>query len=284
MKPTFAIGLTLALAAPAGATDWPGSWHEPTEPFHIVGNVYYVGGKGLASYLIVSKQGDILLDGTLAENVSFIEGNIAKLGFDIKDVKILLNTHAHFDHAAGLAQLKADSGAKLFASAGDRPILESGHITVENSNDLPDFPPVKVDHEVRDGEIVQLGSIKMRAVLTPGHTPGCTSWSLDVPDRGRMLKVLLPCSLTSAGNKLIGNKTYPGIVDDYRKSFARLSAEKADVVLTAHPELTDVLGRAARRQGDVADPFIDPALLPRLVSDARTQFEQDLAAERTKAP
>jgi metallo-beta-lactamase class B len=284
MKRAFAIAAALTLTGPACATDWPASWHEPTEPFHIVGNVYYVGGKGLASYLIVSKQGDILVDGTLAENVPFIERNIAKLGFAVRDVKILLNTHAHFDHAAGLAKLKADSGAKLFASAGDRPILESGHITVENSNDLPDFPAVKVDHEVRDGELVQLGSIRVRAILTPGHTPGCTSWSLDVPDRGRMLRVLLPCSLTSAGNKLIGNKTYPGIVGDYQKSFARLSAEKADVVLTAHPELADVLGRAARRKGDLADAFVDPGLLPRLVSDARTQFEQDLVAERAKAP
>jgi len=284
MKPTFAISLTLALAAPAGAADWPASWHEPTEPFHIVGNVYYVGGKGLASYLIVSKQGDILLDGTLAENVPFIEGNIAKLGFNIRDVKILLNTHAHFDHAAGLARLKVDSGAKLFASAGDKPILETGHITVENSNDLPDFPPVKVDHVLRDGEIVELGSTRMRAILTPGHTPGCTSWSLDVPEGGRTLKVVLPCSLTSAGNKLIGNKGYPGIVADYRKSFAKLSAVKADVVLTAHPELTDVIGRAARRKNDKPDAFIDPGLLPRLVSNSRGQFEQDLAAERAKTP
>jgi metallo-beta-lactamase class B len=284
MKPSFAIGLTLALATPAAATDWPASWHEPAEPFHIVGNVYYVGGKGLASYLIVSKQGDILLDGTLAENVPFIERNIAKLGFNIRDVRVLLNTHAHFDHAAGFARLKADSGAKLFASAGDRPILESGHITVDNSNDLPDFPPVKVDRVLRDGEIVQLGSIRMRTILTPGHTPGCTSWSLDVPERGRTLKIVLPCSLTSAGNKLIGNKGYPEIVADYRRSFVRLGAMKADVVLTAHPELADVLGRAARRTYDKPDAFVDTDLLPRLVSDARTQFERDLAAERAKAP
>lgn len=278
-KALTAIAAMVGLAAAAFA-DWPESWHQPTAPFRIVGNVYYVGGKGLAAYLITSPKGHILLDGTLAENVPFVERNVAALGFDIRDVKILLNTHAHFDHAAGLSALKADSGATMMASAADRPILESGHILVENSNGLPDFPPVKVDRIVRNGEFVRLGGIAMKATLTPGHTPGCTSWSTVTHDQGRALRVVFPCSITTAGNRLIGNKTYPGIVADYRRSFARLGAIKADVVLTAHPELSDLFARQARGGGSA---FIDRRLLPKLVADARAQFERDLADERAQA-
>jgi len=141
---------------------------------------------------------------------------------------------------------------------------------------------VKVDGIVRNGQIVRQGPLAMQAILTPGHTPGCTSWITQVRDGGRTLRVVFPCSLTTAGNKLIGNRGYPGIVTDYRLSFARLSAVKADIVLTAHPELADVLGRAARRTTDGADAYVDPAMLPKLVAGARQDFEHDLAQERAR--
>jgi len=283
MKPMLAIMLALGFATSATATDWPASWHEPTEPFHVVGNIYYVGSKGIAAYLIVSPKGDILLDGTEAENGAMVERNIAKLGFNIRDVKVLLNNHAHFDHAGALAQLKADSGATFFANPRDKAILETGHITLPNSNDLLDFPPVKVDRLLRDGEIVRVGPIAMKAVFTPGHTPGCTSWSTNVRDHGRTLSVVFPCSLTVGGNPLVGNKGYPNIVADFRRSFARLAAMKADVVLTGHPELADVQGRAARRTDDKPDVFIDRAALPKLVAASRRDFEQELAKEQAAA-
>ena len=280
MKRPILIGLACTmLASSAAATDWPAAWHEPIEPFHVVGNIYYVGSKGIAAYLIVSPKGDILLDGTETENGAMLERNIAKLGFNIRDVKVLLNNHAHFDHAGALAQLKADSGATFFASPRDKPILESGHITLPNSNDLLDFPPVKVDRLLRDGETVRVGPIAMRAVFTPGHTPGCTSWSMNVRDHGRTLRVVFPCSITVGGNRLVGNKLYPNIVPDFRRSFARLGAMKADVVLTGHPELADVQGRAARRRDEGPDAFIDRGLLQRLVASSQRDFEQELAKE-----
>lgn len=280
MKRPILTALACALfASAAAATDWPAAWHEPTEPFHIVGNIYYVGSKGIAAYLIVSPQGDILLDGTEAENGAMIERNIAKLGFSIRDVRLLLNNHAHFDHAGALAQLKADSGAIFLANPRDKAILESGHITLPNSNDLLDFPPVKVDRTLRDGETVRVGPIAITAIFTPGHTPGCTSWSMVVRDHGRRLRVVFPCSLTVGGNRLVGNKLYPDIVADFRRSFARLAAMKADVVLTGHPELADVQGRDARRRDDSPDAFVDPSLLQRLVANARRDFEQELAKE-----
>jgi len=283
MKAMLAITLALGYAAPVMAADWPASWHEPTEPFHVVGNIYYVGSKGIAAYLIVSPKGDILLDGTEAENGAMVERNIAKLGFNIRDVKVLLNNHAHFDHAGALAQLKADSGATFLANPRDKAILETGHITLPNSNDLLDFPPVKVDRLLRDGEVVRVGPIAMKAIFTPGHTPGCTSWSTIVRDHGRTLSVVFPCSITVGGNPLVGNQGYPHIVADFRRSFARLAAMKADVVLTGHPELADVQGRAARRTDDRPDVFVDPAALAKLVADARRDFEQELAKEEAAA-
>jgi metallo-beta-lactamase class B len=280
MKRPILTALACALfASAAAATDWPAAWHEPTEPFHIVGNIYYVGSKGIAAYLIVSPQGDILLDGTEAENGAMIERNIAKLGFSIRDVKLLLNNHAHFDHAGALAQLKADSGAIFLANPRDKAILESGHITLPNSNDLLDFPPVKVDRTLRDGETVRVGPIAITAIFTPGHTPGCTSWSMVVRDHGRRLRVVFPCSLTVGGNRLVGNTLYPDIVADFRRSFARLAAMKADVVLTGHPELADVQVRAARRHDDGPGAFIDPGLLFRLVASSRKDFDQEYAKQ-----
>ena len=283
MKATLAIILALGCAVPASATDWPASWHEPFEPFHVIGNIYYVGSKGIAAYLIVSPKGDILLDGTEAENGAMVERNIAKLGFNVRDVKVLLNNHAHFDHAGALAQLKADSGAVFLANPRDEAILETGHITLENSNDLLDFPPVKVDGLLRDREVVRVGPIAMKAIFTPGHTPGCTSWSMTVRDHRRPLAVVFPCSITVGGNRLVGNKAYPDIVANFRHSFARLGAMKADVVLTGHPELADVQGRAARRIDDSPDVFIDRTALPKLVADSRRDFELELAKQRAAA-
>jgi len=283
MKAMLAITLALGYAASASATDWPASWHEPTAPFHIVGNIYYVGSKGIAAYLIVSPKGDILLDGTEAENGAMVERNIARLGFKIREVKVLLNNHAHFDHAGALAQLKADSGAIFLANPRDKAVLETGHNSLENSNDLLDFPPVKVDGLLHDGEIVRVGPIAMKAIFTPGHTAGCTSWSMTAKDHGRTLAVVFPCSITTGGNRLVGNKGYPDIVADFRRSFALLGAMKADVVLPGHPELADVQGRAARRSDDRPDVFIDRTALPKLVANSRRDFERDLAREQAAA-
>ncbi len=275
----IAVGGFAPPRAQAGVIGPTASWTRPVAPFHIVGDVYYVGSKGLAAYLITSPQGDILLDGTLAENAPLIERNIAKLGFRLKDVKLLVNSHAHSDHAGGLARLKHDTGAQMLASAGDRWALEHGRSRGDNIYAPSLFPPVRVDREIREGETVRLGDIALTAHLTPGHTPGCTSWSLPARDGGRTLQVVIPCSLTVAGNVLVGNGAYPNIVPDYRLSFARLKALKADVVLTNHPEMVDVLGRHRRQVAGQADAFVDRGALPRLVSEARADFEAELAKQ-----
>lgn len=267
----------------AAATDRPAAWSQPQAPFRIVGDIYYVGSKGLAAYLIASPQGDILLDGTLEENAPMIESNIEALGFRLRDVKILLNSHAHFDHAAGLARLKADTGARMMSSAGDRWALEHGTSRGDTTYGTTTYPAVKVDKVVADGQTVRIGPISMTAMITPGHTPGCTSWSTPAYEQGRILKVVFPCSLTVAGNVLVGNRAYPDIAADYRRSLARLQAVKADVVLTAHPEFADVLQHRQRVLAGDRQAFVDPQQLTRLVASAKVDFAKEVAKQSAKA-
>lgn len=265
-----------AMALPVLAHD-PPEWSEPVKPFHIAGNVYYVGTQGLAAYLIKSDEGAILLDATLAENAGQIERNIESLGVPLREVKLLLSDHAHADHVGAMAQLKRDTGARFLASEGDRWALENGRNEGDNNYGVMPFDPIPVDEIIRDGQQVRLGDVTLTAHLTPGHTRGCTSWSMTVDDRGTPRQVLFLCSITVAGNALVGNKAYPGIADDYRATFAKLAAMRADIVLTSHPEMADVLERASRREAGKADAFVEPGLLPAMVEDFRGAFEEELA-------
>jgi metallo-beta-lactamase class B len=269
----------LGISAPASAND-PPEWSTPVKPFRIAGTVYYVGTKGLAAYLIVSNQGAILLDGTTAENAPMIERNIEAVGVPLNAVKRLISDHAHDDHVGALAKIKQDTGAEFFASAGDRWALEHGRVRGDTNYKPKPFAPIKVDRVVRDGEAIQLGDVTLTAHLTPGHTPGCTSWSTTVQDQSRHLNVLFLCSITVAGNILIGNHAYPEIASDYRATFRRLKTMQADVVLPSHPDLADVLEREARREAGEADAFIDAQALPSLVAHFSVAFETALAAAR----
>ena len=275
-----ALALGLAVFASAARASVPADWTRPVAPFRVAGNVYYVGTEGLAAYLITSPKGHVLLDSTLAGNVPQVEHNIEQLGFRLKDVKLLIESHAHYDHVGGLAQLKADTGAPLWASAGDRWALENGRQFGDTDYGLITFPAVKVDRLVRDGETVRAGDVELTAWVTAGHTRGCTTWSLPVEEAGRRLKVLFLCSIMVAGNKLIDNKAYPGIVADFRRTYARLRTMKADVVLTGHPEAAEVLARHARQRAGDAQAFVDPGELARLVTAADAAFETELAKEK----
>ena len=248
--------LLLGLAASASAQLDPPAWTRPIAPFHVVGPIWYLGTEGLAAYLIRTRDGAILLDGTMAANVPAIERNIAAVGVSIRDVRVLLNSHAHFDHAAGLAKLKADSGARLIAGIGDRTALDTGVPPGETSYGVIRFPPVHVDRAVRDGEQVRLGGVTLTAHATPGHTPGNTSWSMRIVEGGKPLDIVFAGSLTVAGNKLVGNRRYPGIVADFQRSFVAMAALHADVVLPAHPEMADVLGRGRRAAAGDAQAFV----------------------------
>jgi metallo-beta-lactamase class B len=258
-------------------------WTQPVRPFRIAPGIYYVGTKGLAAYLITSNDGAILLDGTLRENASLIERNIEAVGVPLKQVKLIVSDHAHHDHVGAIAQLKRDSGARFAASAGDALALERGLPRGDTNYGAIGFPPIKVDRVIQDGQSVSVGDAVLTAHLTPGHTPGCTSWSTTVRDGDSRLQVLFLCSITVAGNTLVGNRAYPAIAADYEATFAKLSAMKADIVLTSHPEMSDVLGREARAEAGDRQAFIDPAALATIVAQAKSDFEDALAkAQRTK--
>jgi metallo-beta-lactamase class B len=256
--------------------------NQPVEPFRILGNLYYVGASDVTAFLISTDRGLIVLDGGFSETAPQIRDNIARLGFKLHDVKILLNSHAHFDHAGGLAQLKAWTGARLLASGGDAPQLAAGgHGDPFFGNKLP-FPPVTVDRLLRDGELVTLGDATLTAHLTPGHTRGCTTWTMRVAEDGRRYDVVFVCSTTIlAGYRLADHPTYPGIREDFARTFAALAALPCDVFLGSHASFYDGIDKARRlRAGERPNPFIDPQGYRAYLARAEAAFRERLKAER----
>jgi metallo-beta-lactamase class B len=292
--PLLAAALAALLCPPARAqttppappaakqSSHPESWNTPTEPFHLIDNVYYVGTRGLASYLFKTRDGLILLDGALPESAPLIEAHIQKLGFKLSDVKILLNSHAHYDHSGGLAQLKKDTGARLYAMDGDVSALEGGfYLGSENEKDKS-APPVKVDKVLKDGDTVSLGGVTLKAHLTPGHTRGCTSWGQTVNHQGKPYELLVFCSATVAANRITPPLQYPGIVEAYRKTFAKAKAMKVDIFLAPHPEFFGLEGKRAKLKDGAPHPFINPDEFKPFMERMEADFEK-LLAERTAA-
>ncbi len=291
MKRLPMTALVLLLGTPVATAQPPGDpvfsktrigWNQPVKPFRVIGNVYYVGMAGVSAFLITTPQGHILTDGGLPESAAPIAANIKALGFDIKDVKILLNSHAHFDHSGGLAKLKADSGARLYASAADRPILESGHIGWGPAAKV-DAPPVHVDRAFQDGDSFSLGGVTLTAHITPAHTPGCTTWTMPLTDKGVTHQVMFFCSISVAGNPLVGNTGYPDIVARYRAGFAKLDKMKADVFLAPHGDQFGMKDKLARVKPGAANPFVDSGELPSFLAAQKTAFEAELARQQATA-
>lgn len=252
-------------------------WIQSAEPFRLVGPIDYVGTKGLSAYLIHTPEGAILIDAPMEQNVARLQKSIVARGVALSDVKFILLSHAHFDHSGGLAALKKATGAQLIVGDGDRTAVETGIPPGETDYGVIGFPPAKVDRGIRDGESVTLGGVSLTAVATPGHTPGCTSWTMRVADKGRPIDVLFACSVAVAGNRLVGNRRYPRIVDDFRASFARLANMHADVVLPFHPESVDLFARAKEGR------LIDRNVLPDMVAKGQKAFEDDLANQKAAA-
>jgi metallo-beta-lactamase class B len=283
MKTAIALGFALTLAGSAALAQDPPAWTQPAAPFKIIDNTYYVGTAGLPTYLIATKQGLILLDVGLPQNAPLVEANIKKLGFKLSDVKFILNSHAHFDHAGGLAKLKADTGAWLTATEGDRYALEKG--VYPGSEDRRDFnfPPVKVDGVVPDGGQVKLGGVTVTAHLTPGHTEGCTTWTWPVKDKdGSQHTAIDFCSASVAANSLIPEQ-YPGIVADYKTTFAKAKTLPGDVFLFPHAEFIGVEAKKAKLGKPGPNPFIDRAGYLDVVAKQEATFNKALAAAQAKA-
>ena len=258
-------------------------WNTPTEPFKMIGNVYYVGTDGLASYLITSPQGHILVDTVMPESTSQIKASIEKLGFKITDIKYLVNTHAHIDHTGGLAEMKQASGGQLVAGEADKPLLEGGYYPGAESDAALKFPPVKVDRTVREGDKVTVGDVTLTARETPGHSPGCTSWEFSVKDGDATRTALIFCSGTVALNRLVGNPTYSGIVTDYKKTFARARDMKVDVLLAPHPEMYKMAEKRAKLAEGGPNPFVNPGEFNAYAATLEKSFEDALAKQTAAA-
>lgn len=229
MKSLIAGALAVAAMSMATPAFAQSNWNKPTEPFHIAGNIYYVGTEGLGAYLFTGPKGHVLLDGATPQGAPIIEANIAKLGFKLSDVKILLNSHAHFDHSGGLAQLKKDTGAQLAVMEGDVSAIEGGFYLGSEDSKTMGAPPVKVDRVLKDGDKVVLDGIELTANLTPGHSRGCTSWAAKATEAGKTYDVLVFCSATVAANRITPPLQYAGIVEDYRATFVKAKTMKVDI-------------------------------------------------------
>lgn len=254
-------------------------WNQPVKPFKIIGNVYYVGAAEVSSYLITTSEGHILLDSGFAETVPQIKQNVAQLGFRFEDVKVLITSHAHADHVGGVALLKQATGAQLVVSIADADMLARGGKNDPNFGDRFLFQAVIADRKLRDGDTVKLGDVTMTARLTPGHTKGCTTWTIKVTEGGKQYDVVIVGSTSVPGYKLIGNAGYPNIVEDYESSFRLLKTLPCDVFLAPHGSFFDLLEKI-KRLGEPQNPFIDKQELTRYVERSESNFRSELKRQQ----
>ena len=277
-----AVLLGFLLAAPASyAAD---TYLTPFPAHHVIANIYYVGSKGQANYLITTPKGNILINSGVEKSPPMIKNSIEKLGFKYSDTKILLISHAHFDHDAGSAKVIKDTGAKYEVMDADVPVVESGGKLDFNYGDKGGenlYPPTKVDRVLHDGDKVSLGGTVLTAHKTPGHTKGCTTWTMQVQDGGKTLNVVIVGSPNvNPGYVLVGNKKYPGIVQDYEKTFRVLKALPADVFLGAHGDYYGLEAKYARLTPGGANPFIDPDGYKAYIANREAAFRKNLAQQQ----
>ena len=257
------------------------AWNQPFKPFQIIGNIYYVGTNNLACYIIKTNAGLILLDTAMQESAPLVRANIEALGFKLKDIKIMLSSHAHFDHVAGHADMKAATGAKVYAMKADAEILESGG--KKGFHPLtPHYKPVKVDKILKDRQIVRLGEVAMTAHHTPGHTEGNTAWTMMVEDNGKRYNVVFTSSLSiNPGVRMVNNPTWAGVADAYAKSFARLKTLPCDVFLGPHAPFF-AMEEKVKRLGTKPNPFIDPQGLRNFIAVNEKNYQQQIERERNE--
>ncbi|HEX5176999.1 MAG TPA: subclass B3 metallo-beta-lactamase [Chthoniobacteraceae bacterium] len=282
VSPLIVAFLFACIAMRAGAES-PAIWTEPFSPHTIAGNLHYVGSRDLASYLITTNEGHILINSSLEESVPLIRESVEKLGFKFTDIKVLLISHAHADHCAGSAEIKKLTGAKYMVMEGDVPTVENGGAS-KKLTDYLQFPAAKVDRVLKDGDEVKLGGAVLVAHLTPGHTRGCTTWTMQVRENGKPLNaVIIGSPNVNPGYILVNNKTYPEIAADYEKCFRVLHSLPVDLFLGAHGSYYDLQKKHARLRTAAANPFIDPDGYHRYVTDREQAFRAEWEKQRTKS-
>jgi metallo-beta-lactamase class B len=250
-------------------------------PFRIADNLYHVGASDSAVYLIVGKDGMILLDGGFPEDAERVLANVEALGFDPRRIRYLLNSQAHQDHAGGLAAIKARTGALMLASREDKDLLERGGTGDFAFGDRLPFPSVTVDRIVADGQTIYVGGAAVIAHTTSGHTKGCTSWSMKARDGGRTRDALFVCGASAPGYRLVGNPDYPGIMRDFRASFAKWRGMKCELFLGAHGSYFGLEAKKARIGAGRVNPFVDPVGCRSFLAEAERGIEDQARQQGT---
>jgi metallo-beta-lactamase class B len=281
----LSLPLLISGSVTAAAQD---DWNTPHEPLRIFGNTYYVGTAGLSAILITSDAGHILIDGGLPQSAALIAGNIRQLGFEPRDVRLILNSHEHFDHAGGLAALQRATGARVAASPAAARALRQGHPTPEDpqygSGLEARFDSIQNVETIADRTTLRVGPLAITAHFTPGHTPGATTWMWRSCEGTRCVDVVYADSLTPVsddGFTFTGDATRPSRFDAFRASIARVEHLPCGVILAPHPALTDFAAKRTRLKADpAANPFIDPNACRTYAAAARKRLEQRIADER----
>jgi metallo-beta-lactamase class B len=280
----WAILLVSPFLLLAQKTETERSWNQPVEPFKIIGNIYYVGANEITSFLITTPQGHILIDGGFVETAPQILVNIKKLGFRHEDVKFLLNSQSHHDHAGGFAELKRVTGAKLAIMEQDKAQIESGGRGDFAWGDAGLYPAVKVDRALHDGDTIALGGTTLRALRTPGHTKGCTTWTMTATENGKSYNVVWVCSTTAPGYKLVRNTNYPNIVQDYRRTFEILKKLPCDVFLASHGNFFNFEEKSGQARINAAqNPFVDPDGYRQFLDQTQREFETEVERQSAQS-
>jgi len=258
-------------------------WNQPVDPYRIMGPLYYVGASDLAVFLVTTPEGHILVNSGFTETVPLVRESVRKLGFRLEDVKILLASHAHSDHVGGMALLKDATKAKVMAAAGDVRPMETGGLGDFRFEGIMSWPGTKVDRVLQDGDTVTLGGVTLTAHVTPGHTRGCTTWTLDLPDGDRTRRAVIVGSMSiNPGVVLVGNPKYPEIADEYARSFRVLRALPVDVYLAPHVQQFGAAEKS-KKLGQSPNPFVDPDGYKQALDGWVTAYREQLAREKAAA-
>jgi len=288
----FLLGLAVLAPGQSGApasscADCP-VWNKPQQPFRIYGNSYYVGPRGLTSILLTSKAGHVLIDGALPESSAQIVANIRSLGFRIEDVKLIVNSHVHFDHGGGIAELQRLSGARVAASPWSAEVLTKSGVG-KGDPQFGSVAPVALvprADTLRDGQTLRVGDVELTAHFTPGHTPGGTSWTWRSCEGGRCLNLVYSDSMTPVsadGFRFSDSRDYPPVLQDFEKSFAFLRTTPCDILLTSHPDASGLWQRLeGRERGVRPDPLVAPNACKELAGRAAEQLRRRLESEKAR--
>lgn len=273
---------SLLLAAPlAGSQAQPADWTEPFPGYRVIGNLYGVGTAGLGVFLITSDEGHILINTGLEDSTPLIRENIESVGYRLEDIRILLTMQAHWDHTAALAEIREITGAEMWATAGDAKVLEDGGFSDPHFGGQVSFRPVEVDRIISDGEIIELGDISLRVHHHPGHTEGSSSYSMQVTEDGRDYDVVVANMGTiNEGKRLVVDPTYPGVAEDFARTYASQKAMNVDVWVAAHGGQYGLLDKYRPGQEYSPDTFLDPEGFFAEVERLEAIYEEQLAEER----